>query len=49
MMLMMIFVLVSFRQIPLQLFGSCVKPLPLKSMVNFIACHEGKSVFRLSL
>ena len=47
MMLLTIFALVSFRQIPLQLFGSCVEPLPLKSVVSFVECHEGKSVFRV--
>ena len=48
MMLLTIFALVSFRQIPLQLFGSCVEPLPVNSMVSFVVCQEGKSVFGLS-
>ena len=48
MMMLTIFALVSFRQIPLQLFGSCVEPLPLKSVVSFVACQEGKLVFGLS-
>jgi len=48
MMLLTIFALISFRQIPLQLFGSCAKPLPFKSVVSFVACQEGKLVFGLS-